>query len=115
MTDLQELSREAARRLPDGMFAYEVIDGQRTGRIWLDDSWTWLSGATAALAEIMVRVLWPAEIEIRAYDTLMAPIGRRMSAVEPVEIGSDPMQAFSTTVLRAAIAAYEAMKQLKGE
>lgn len=97
MTDLQELSREAARKLPKEWDALVVECGKA---VWLHES-------TEACTEIMVRVLWPKQWfvglapsgTVQAFQDSCDGDFRVVENYEP-----DAMQAFRTAVLRAVVA-----------
>lgn len=110
MNELQELSREAARKLPEGLQLddlYLCYDGESAGMIALEDgSFWWLHESTEACAEIMVRVLWPAGKYVCGDKSGSAYVGVLLSD-ERLRDGvddDDPMQAFRTAVLRAVVA-----------
>ena len=115
MNELQELSRDAARKLPDGFQLddlYICYDGESAGMIALEDgSFWWLHESTEACAEIMVRVLWPKEIYLQGYvsdgETLVGMFNDNQKTEEGcfgTESDTDPTQAFRTAVLRAVVA-----------
>lgn len=100
--ELQELSRQAAEKLPADILMRGKSDPQ-IGKIWDNDCWTWLHESTEACAEIMVRVLWPNEI----YGVPFRKNACHFIHTTPVnyeDCGNDPMLAFRIAVLRALIA-----------
>lgn len=60
MTDseLQDLSRRAAGCLPDDEWA--VLYSTRPGKVWMNNKWMWLHESTEFSAEIMMKILMPA-------------------------------------------------------
>lgn len=108
MTDLEQLSRDAAKVLKGSeVFPYQWIngpDGERTGALykWRD---VWLHESTEACAEIMVRVLWPAAVYVDgnpATNYAWCHSHNQHSILVDAH-DADPMQAFRTAVLRALI------------
>ena len=103
MTDLEQLSRDAAKVLPRHMWCRYWVDGEGQKLVPGECRFEgWLHESTEACAEIMVRVLWPAEVFLHTYKNsgvwMATPELKRI-----VTDTSDPMQAFRTAVLRALI------------
>ena len=111
MSELEELSCAAARKLPTNpawpWFSHSdddwrdgrIVEGKGEGRL------CWLHECTEACAEIMVRVLWPASVSIEQSIGREGELYAEASAgMARVAVHNDPMQAFRTAVLRAVVA-----------
>ena len=102
MSELEELSRAAARKLPN---EWDALVAECGKVVWLHES-------TAACAQIMVRVLWPKCIYVMHAGMAKQVLAMKLMANSPDELIafserdyiSDPMQAFRTAVLRAVVA-----------
>lgn len=102
LQELQQLSREAARKLPEGV-CIEWRNGVVTeGSVFgTGIKEYWLHESTEACVEIMVRVLWPKGWSVKEDLYGACAIHWEESIVVK---DTDPMQAFRTAVLRAVVA-----------
>lgn len=103
MTDLEQLSREAAKALPKEWRLSGMIHTP-SGHWCVVDA---LTVDTEACAEIMVRVLWPQHICIEGCGTgglFACAYDINGAAIDSTRCeDGDPLQAFRTAVLRALI------------
>jgi hypothetical protein len=107
MTDLEQLSRDAAGCLPEELQITGELPGTANERVrpWRD---AWLHESTEACAEIMVRVLWPKRIVVGGYQETVKAIqysddGQPFVLVCEL-IEGDPVRALRTVTLRALVA-----------
>lgn len=104
---LEALSREAAGCLPGNIFdVWPIFDEEERGIIYTNEGARWLHESTEACAEIMVRVLWPADTDITGGRTTKGIWGAGWSGIKAGEFvyEEDPMLAYRVAVLRALIA-----------
>ena len=108
MNELQQLSREAARKLPEGLTRFQKPEAGKANYYHGDGDWTtgvWLHESTEACAEIMVLVLWEQQVGLgpsweNAVRAFFFGSGKEIL----IAFADDPMQAFRTAVLRAVVA-----------
>jgi len=121
--ELQELSRRAARKLPknwNGAFGvlWQHHSAHSCGKYVPHgvperqqlDAAKWLHESTEACTEIMVRVLWNEEVDIKGGECAMPGSGyvawseQRSDELTREEYFDDPMLAYRVAVLRALTA-----------
>lgn len=115
--DLQQLSRDAAGKLPKTPYTadvsqpfryHEQLDSFCLGSgEWIDAER--LHESTEAAAEIMVRVLWPARVWLEYANALarrpsIIALNSEAKSVYYDKCDNDPMLAFRVAVLRAVVA-----------
>ncbi len=115
MTDLEQLSRDAAKVLGypfkgDFWMLMPTADTTFCGRVdRFTQGFCWLHESTEACAEIMVRVLWPEGAHVCGNSLSVWHVkwhGANSFVKNHQTFASldcDPMQAFRTAVLRALI------------
>lgn len=104
-TELQGLSREAAGCLLELAAGSDFDSSIDTGgHVTLEVGECWLHESTEACTEIMVRVLWAAEVDLTGGPMPNGQWGAGCTGTEDFSYDSDPMLAFRIAVLRALIA-----------
>ena len=105
MTDLEQLSRDAAGCLHADDTPLVLFGTPDVGRMYVRGGPSqWLHESTEACSEILVRVLWPANIHVWSFGfTAPDTTDGRGSETTYVE-EADPMLAFRVAVLRALVA-----------
>lgn len=116
--ELEELSREAAGKLPDsirlvggrvlqngGFFWWDGIDAATADKMDILTHKVWLHESTEACTEIMVRVLWPRVVIVPHNGNMVAVDydNHRKYIADNANI-IDPMLAYRVAVLRALVA-----------